>query len=144
MRLEGGKFELLGGGLTYLQLGPSATLTGFVDVGWFIPSKFIAPLLKILRDRFPNYLPATGNLLPELKLKNELIGSLEVHARVDYSGNAFGAIPYFDVGAGGTFDLQVKETLVFTIGDKNLLAKLPPFVIPLFPKKLPYHFVLLS
>ena len=142
--LDQGTFQLVSGGLTYLQLGPTATLTGFADIGWFIPLKFIDPILKILRARFPKYFPPTGNLLPELKLKNELIGSIELHARVDYSGNAFGAIPYFDVSAGGTVDLQVKETLVFTIGNTNLLGKLPPFVIPLFPKTFPYHFVLLS
>jgi hypothetical protein len=142
--LSGGNFQLVGGGGTYIDFGPKATLTGFANVGWFIPPKFTDPIVNLLRRRLTSYFPSTGNLLPALRLKNELIGSIDLRGRIDYSGDASNPTGLIDGSLESTFDVQVKETVEFLIGNTNLLGALPPFTIKLFPDTLPKKFKLLG
>ncbi|MEW4569259.1 hypothetical protein AB1L88_15450 [Tautonia sp. JC769] len=136
--------RVVGNGGTYIDFGPTGSLTGFADIGWFIPPKFTDPLVTVLRRRLPGYFPASGNLLPALRLKNELTGSLDIRGRVDYSGAAEGPDATFDTSLESSINVQVKQTLEFLIGNVNLLGILPPFTVQLFPKTLPYKFKMFS
>ena len=138
-----GKFQLAAGGGTYIQDTLSSTLTGFANAGWFIPAKYSAAFTRFLQTRLPGYFPK-GFLVPQLALNNELTGSLDLTGKVLYSGNPNAPLPNFDAKAGGTINVQVKQTLVFTLGNVNLLGFLPPITYQLFPKFLPYPFKLLG
>jgi hypothetical protein len=136
-----GSFQFAPGGGTYIQDTMSAALTGYANAGWFIPAKYSRAFTAFLQLRLPNYFPS-GFLLPQLSLNNELTGSLDLTGKVVYNGNPNAPLANLDVTAGGTINVQVKQTLVFMLGNVNLLGVLPPITYQLFPSVLPFKFKL--